>query len=474
MVGAMILWAFLYVAIPDDVMRRLPPALCEIFGGTNCQATGLSDKDFKPKLCEKSSDQQQVGAVVKVAIVKIGDEYSFLRQEMADGSVRLTVVPTTGELGLEVGLGGKLNLGKNLKLGADVTVSGSIKAGIGDTYVFKNADEADKFEGDIKELSYRDAAKNVVKGGSFLSKVTNPVSFLASPVENWTLDKVDDLTGRPHIKDPEISTTTVSYQEGVEGSLGLFLPVPGTKGDGSDDWYFDLSTGVKVSGERGGEIAVTHDKTDPDNPKTSYFIGMSGTISGSAQVLGAGAQGRLKWSGGQRLTFDKNGKLIAVTYTTTFEKGGQAQGKLGGNNGDTKGGGGANGGQKTVDTVTMTVPIDNDADRAAMSEFLQHNPQQLPLNLLRYMTGDDNVIQADPGPNASVLDRLLYQRGIVLKQTANNETDGWQVGAEGKLGVVLGVEVSGGGNRSNTVRADYLGAPRNGTRNWVPYTDCVE
>src|SRR6266545_3257722 len=155
MVGALILWTLVYVAVPDHVMRVLPPELCRIFGG-NCQTQPVqSDEDFKPPICERTSEQQKFGAVIKVAVVKIGDEYAFLRQEMADGSVRLTVIPTTGELGLEVGVGGKLNLGKNLKLGADVTVAGSIKAGIGDTYVFKNAQEADDFEGRVKEISYR-------------------------------------------------------------------------------------------------------------------------------------------------------------------------------------------------------------------------------------------------------------------------------------------------------------------------------
>jgi hypothetical protein len=464
MVGTLILWALIYVAIPDHVMRRLPPELCRIFGG-DCQAQQpQSDEDFRPRVCERSSEQQRYGAVIKVAVVRIGDEYSFLRQEMADGSVRLTVVPTNWELGLEVGAGGKLNLGRNLRLGADVTVAGSISVGVGDTYVFEDAEEADEFEDEIREISYRDAARDLAQGGS---------PILNNPIGDWALDRVDDATGRPDIKDPEITTTTISYQAGVEGTLGLYLPVPGTSGDGSDDWDFNLNTGITVAGERGGEIVVTQDNRDPDNPRTSYFIGVSGTISGSAEVLGAGGQGELTWSGGQRLTFDEEGRLVAVTYTTTFEKGGQWQGRIGGNHGDTSGGGSGQAGEKTVETVTMTVPIDNAADRAAMTEFLATNPQQMPLNLLRYMTGEDNVIQTDPGPNANVLDRLMYEQGTVLKQQAESETDGWEIGAEAKLGLVLGASISNEGSTTDTTGAEYLGAPVNGRREWVPYPECV-
>lgn len=114
-------------------------AICRIFGG-NCETPpGAKDEDFKPKLCEKSSAENKYGATIKIAVVKIGDEYSFLRQEMADGTVRLTVIPTNAELGLETGAGGKISLGKNFKLGADIKVGASVKVGVGDTYVFKNA-----------------------------------------------------------------------------------------------------------------------------------------------------------------------------------------------------------------------------------------------------------------------------------------------------------------------------------------------
>lgn len=218
---------------------------------------------------------------------------------------------------------------------------------------------------------------------------------------------------------------------------------------------------------------VAQDNTDPDNPKTSYMASLQGTIGGGAEVLGAGAEGELKWSGGQRLVFDKDGKLIAVVYQTTFEKGWQANGKLGGNYKDTKGSGKGKGKDKTVETVTTTIPIDNDADRTAMTEYLKTHPSQLPENLLRYIGGDDNVINIDPGPAANVQDRLMYQKGTVLKQQYENETDGFEIGAEAKLGLVLGAEVKTESSKNNTTKAEYLGAPRNGRREYVPHTECV-
>src|SRR5918999_1336749 len=405
MVGVLILWVLIYVAIPDHVMRRLPPELCRIFGGGDCQTQPVqTNEDFLPEECERSASQQTYGAVIKVVIVTIGDEYSFLRQEMADGTVRLTVVPTNVQLGLEVGAGGKLNLGRNLQLGADVSIAGGIEVGVGDTYVFENADEADEFEDEIKEISYRDAARDVVQGG-------NPI--LNNPLGDWALDQVDDVTGRPDIKDPEITTTTITQEAGVTGTLGLQLPEQAT-------WNIDLNTGVAVNGDRSAEVAVTQDNTDPDNPTTSYFIGLSGTIGGSAQVVGAGAEGELTWSGGQQLKFDEDGRLIEVTYTTTFEKGGDATARVGGTRGEDTAGGGAGGGESTIETVTMTVPINNEADRTAMTNFLATNPQQMPLNLLRYMAGEDNVIHSDPGPTASALDRIMYEQGTVLKQQAES------------------------------------------------------
>ncbi|MFI6517194.1 hypothetical protein ACIBF1_16690 [Spirillospora sp. NPDC050679] len=433
--------------------------LCKLFGGTDCGSIpeARPHEFYKPKVCQRSSTEQKFGAVIKVAIVKVGEEYSFLRQEMADGSVRLTVIPNGTEVGLETGAGGKLSLGKNLKLGADITVGAGIKVGVGDTYVFKTADEANKFEDDVKEISYRDSAKNIIAGGN--------------PLTRWAANKIDDLTGRPDLKSPEITNTTVSYRESIEGVLGLHLPQTGSKGDGSDDWDFNLNTGVKINGERGAEVAVTQDRTDPARPKTSYFISLSGTIGGGAEVLGAGAEGDLKWSGGQRLVFE-NGKLVAVVYQTTFEKGGKVNGKLGGNYDDKTGGGKGSGGDRTVETVTMVVPV-NDSNRNAVWNYLQSNPYQMPLNLLKYMGGDDNVIRTDPGPNASVMDRLMFDEGTVLKQQHENSTDGWEVGAEAKLGLVLGAEVKSESSKNSTTKADYLGAPRNGTRDYIPYTECV-
>jgi Flp pilus assembly pilin Flp len=459
-----ILGAVLFVGIPGDVATNVKAMICRIFGG-NCDPATARDQDFKPKLCEVSSEQTKFGATVKVAVVKIGDEYSFLRQEMADGSVRLTVVPTTGELGLETGVGGKLSLGKNLKLGADITVGASVKLGVGDTYVFPNTDEANKFEGDIKELSYRDAAKDIAGH-------TNPI--LNNPLGGWVLDRVDDATGRPDIKDPEITATTITYKEAVEGTLGLYLPQLGSKPDGSDDWNYNLNTGVKVKGERGGDVVVTQDRSNPNDPKTSYLVSLQGTIGGSGSVLGAGGGGDLKWTGGQRMVFDKDGKLTAVVYQTTFEKGWQASGLLGGNVKDTKGKGKATGTDKTVETVTTTIPITSDAERAAMTQYLTTHPYQLPENLLRYMGGDDNVITTDPGPGANVLDRLMYQNGQVLKQQYDSDVDSFEVGAEGKLGLELGAEVKSESTRNHTTSAQYLGAPQNGQRQYLPYSECVK
>ncbi|POM25051.1 hypothetical protein BTM25_36930 [Actinomadura rubteroloni] len=463
-VGATIFAVLLALAIPEEIGRVVPPALCRIFGG-HCQTPPKAkDSDFKPKTCERSASEQKYGGTIKIAIVKVGKEWSFLRQEMADGTVRLTVVPNGDTVGLEVGAGGKISLGKNVKLGAEITVAGSIKVGVGDTYVFKNGAEADKFQGDIKELATRDTAKSVAE---------NVIPGMNNPITGWVVDKVDDLTGRPHIKDPEITTTTISYKESVEGSLGLYLPQIGPKGDGSDDWNLNINTGLKGKVEYGEDVAVTQDNTDPSNPRTSYFVGMSGTLSGSGEVLGAGGEGELKWTGGERLVFDKDGKLIAVTFQTTFEKGGRSNGKIGGNYQDGKGNGKDKDGAKTVETVTQTVPLDNDADRAAMARWLQENPTHMPLSLLKYMGGDDDVVRTDPGPNASVFDRLLYQKGQVLKQTTENTNDSFEIGAEAKLGLVLGAEYSQSSSTNRTTGAEYLGAPRSGRREFVPYTECV-
>ncbi|MGK5554991.1 hypothetical protein ACSNOI_25565 [Actinomadura kijaniata] len=433
--------------------------LCKLFGGSGCGSPPKTDQDYKPKACERSSTEKRYGAVIKVAIVKLGDEYSFMRQEMADGSVRLTVIPTNVELGLETGVGGKLSLGKNLKLGADIMVGGGIKVGVGDTYVFKNADEANRFEDDIKEISYRDAAKDIVAGGN--------------PLTGWVADRVDDWTGRPDIKDPEITNTTVSARVAVDGIFGLYLPQVGSKGDGSDDWDFNLNTGVTVRGEVGEEFAVTENRMDPKNPTTSYFMGLSGTIGGSAEVLGAGAEGDLKWTGGQRFVFDKDGKLTAVIYQTSFEKGGKVNGRLGGNYDDKMGTGKGSSGERTVETVTQILPVD-DTNRELVRNHLLNHPYQMPSNLLRYMGGDDNVLQQDPGPNADPFDRLMYQNATVLKQQHANSTDGFEVGAEAKLGLVLGAEIKSESSKNATTRAEYLGAPRNGRREYVPYTECVD
>ncbi|MQA96849.1 MAG: hypothetical protein GEV11_20205 [Streptosporangiales bacterium] len=432
----------------------LRAAVCKIIGGT-CDSRGRprTDADYKPKLCERASSQSKFGAVIKVAFFKIGDEYSFMKQEMADGSVRYTVVPANYQFGLEAGVGGGVNLGKDFKLGADLTVAGDVKVGVGDTYVFADADEAGEFEDALKTNAQRDAVEDA--------------SWLGGPILRGVVELGDRAVGRPDVPDPKITTTTVSTSRSAEGTLGIKLP----QDEGS--WDYNTQTGVSVKAEYGGEVAVAEDRTDPNNTKTHYSAQLNGSISGSAQVLGAGAEGGLKWTGTQRLTYGKDG-LSAITFQTTFEKGGKVQAKPGGNYKDNKGGGKASGEEKTVETVTQTIPINTPEERRIAEQWLREHPYQLPTNLMKWMTGDDNVSETQPGPGASDWDRLVYDNGQVLKQSAENETDGWSIGAEARLGLVLGAEVKSETSTNSTTSAEYLGAPRGGRREYVEYPECVD
>ncbi|MEV4253050.1 hypothetical protein AB0J52_07750 [Spirillospora sp. NPDC049652] len=429
-------------------------AVCRMFGG-DCQPPdkARNDADYRPDKCLAKQAEEKGGYVIKIAFFKMGEEWGFLRQEFSDGTVRLTLTDTAS-VGVDATpkkLSATWDTGKIGDLDGkgkrEVKLGGSLKFGYGDTWTFKNAAEEKKFQDAIMQQWAQQQA---------IQHSENPG---ATGFGLWLSNQI---TGDADVRNPNITFGKVGLEGGASGA---FKSV-GTNGSA------EVNTGnISLEGKITPEVIVSNNK---DNGERQYTYQWTGEGTGSAQALGIGEELKGGVTGAVRITRDKNGKLSRIEFINTYEYQVSSKDGLGGKTGGGNSGSGEiKQGEKRVRTTTTVLDV-NDGNRPVAESWLSNNAgnflQGLGSAVPRAMT--PYAVTQDPGPGGSAFDRLLYDQAKVSAINYNNVQDAYKFGAEINLGRSFGFEATYQKNLQNVLGAQYLGAPRDGVRQYVPWPEC--
>jgi YD repeat-containing protein len=454
LVVASLLMTALLAFVPNPVEPEVRAALCRLFGGTDCTAGAY---EYKPPAssCVVGSDSKKAGASVTVFSVKVGDNVQLVRTTYADGTVRMTLVPIDLKVGVETGVGGKVQVGKG-GFGGDlgVKVEGSLNYKYGDTWVFPNGEAADQWTA-IMQAEIANSVAEAAGIGGYIFDTT--VKWLGRPEDD------------PRRHEPEISQHEIGVEGALKGAVG-FGPLSADD-SGKKKSVTDIGTGLDIEGSVGASVLVTNDnsgKPEDGYPVTSYTFQVKGSIKGGAKVLGYGPGGERSYTGQTKVTYDKDGRLKSITWVSTQETNDSEAyknpGKANGSVKDT---------DKQVSVTTTTVNFD-DSNRAIGENWLRQNAFLMP-GQTAFNAVDQNgaVVTHEPGPNADPMDRLVYDQGRVTRNVYAGDVDETKVGisvaAEVKFGIEGGVETE----EQKLVDSQYLGPPQNGQRTFQQWTECA-
>ncbi len=441
------------LVIPNPVGDGAKAAICKIFnavtgGNADC---GKKSFDYKPSqaACVTGQDSNKVGASVTAFSVKIGDSFQLLRIKTADGREKVVVVPADYKLGLVGKEGLQANIGgKNYGLHAGGKVEGTVGLKYGDTWSFPSEKDADHFVDDMKWDWGRKEAEHV------------------SPIL-WGFDKI---TGwKPNTPDPASTQWDVTA-EGLANFGAKFGNLQENNGEKS---VTDIGTGVEVEGKAGDGISIIKDNYNPTNPndpsypRTSVVFNVQGSVKGGGKVLGFGPSGSGSYVGQTKVTRDNDGKLVSITWVTTHDETSSEGYKVPGKNNVSD-----KDSDKKVTTTTTTVNFD-DSNRAVGDKWIQDNAFLMPLQTVRNAFDPNaSYSTADPGAGSSPFDQLVYNQGVVSKNTYAGNVDEFGIGAEAGEGLTFGIDLNYEHDQSHLVDSQYLDAPQNGLRNFVQWPEC--
>lgn len=453
--AALILGVLVPVVVPP-LKDHVAYGLCRILhAGDASRCESPDAKRYKPPGCMLGLSTDTYGGSVEVLFFKVGKDLTFMRSSTVDNTGKKTVTVTAVDnttLGVGTGIGVGVHGGKVINAGADASIGADVKVGIGDAWTFKGEHaegDADHFIGDIREKA---AIKSV--------EHTGPVGWLAGHAY--------DAAAGPDIPDSDISRTefSVNANGGVNAGLGIGPPdpkgkhrkqppqtKPKTRKQKFEEKYDkrgkeygvtpNANAGVQIDGSEKG--VIEHKK----NGETSATLMLSGSGTASETHVVGGHRKTKGYTGMIKVTKDKHGTITSMDLTRATTSGGHAQ------------------------WVTTHLPLTNDADRQAVANYLSSDAYtklgQKTLNL----TWDDMAPTKPPGPAATPLEKLLYDKGQTTKQDYTYDASQTDVGVNVKLGVKLGLGASISNADQKLTGARYLGAPgADGVRRYQNYKEC--
>ncbi|MFF2652082.1 hypothetical protein [Streptomyces sp. NPDC058045] len=474
--------------VGQNVADSISAQICKLTGGSNCGSSGkptadkpVTDKDFEPPLCQISSVTDKAGSKAKILFFEIGNEYGFEEKHLKanydvnkDGKVddKDELVYVTFTDAASVGVkkdfkpGAKVGkMGENkLELGAGVKVTN------GDTWVFESPEEAAKFRDDIEKLQMYDMQQKMPGGAE--ASMGNSLLYLIGkgPLKEQEeiQDRVDKALG---------SNRQINY-----GKVGLDLSASGG---------MKLSAGDEegISATLGGHFKFSPEVTWTDNKYSdtkSYTYSAAIDYGAEAGVEAGPAKAKVSkdrsQTGSITVTKDKKtGKITRIDMTQTIEdKAAKGSVEVGGDNGkegkDKKGGSGKGSGtdgESGIDVVTNSITFppgpEGDADRAIAEKWLDGSGDMgAPF---AYMFGD-HAPTTRPGDD-DPFGQLLFDKGQSSKTKYTGETNAAEYGFELNLGLSLGFSVSTEKKEEILNDAQFLGAPHDGKRSYVPYSYCA-
>ncbi|HTE62029.1 MAG TPA: CPBP family intramembrane glutamic endopeptidase [Solirubrobacteraceae bacterium] len=155
---ALIVGALVAIGLQTQIANQVGLLICRIAGGDCAAQQAAADKD-----CLVSSSTSKGGAAVTVAIVKVGQESTMIKQVYADGRTVFTLLKN-GSAAAELIAGAKARAGK---VGFDASASASAGGKLegARTYTFTDPEKAKQFEDQVRSHgSFGQVARDAVEG----------------------------------------------------------------------------------------------------------------------------------------------------------------------------------------------------------------------------------------------------------------------------------------------------------------------
>ncbi|MEV5984521.1 Ig-like domain-containing protein [Streptomyces sp. NPDC052051] len=483
-VAVAIVLALIGTGVAGSIGERFRCSISSLWGGGSCSSGGTesspptSNADYEPPLCTISTISDKAGSEFKLGFFKWGSEYGFKEQAhqanydvngdgKVDGGDQLiyTTFTDSASIGAAGGFGGKIGkLGKG-----EVELGGGIKVNNGDTWVFKSKEEAAAFRDDLEKLKMYETRRTSPGAGEASMGDGILALFGKGPlVEEEKLRK--RIEGK--LKDRHISYGSVGVYGDVDGGLSI---------NAGDERV--VSAGVNGSASINGDVVWTKDDFNGTKSYT-YSVKASGVLGAEASAGGFETGDHAMGDRTATITVtrdQKTGELVRIDFTQTTETAtGVSSGYKGGNGKDGKdaknGGAGdtdnSGGSDIKVYTNTLTFPKGQDgaADRAVAQQWLDGNGDGSAV--FSYLLSNNAPTQR-PGAD-DPFGQLLFDQGKSSKTSYDGDSDAHEYGFELNLGLSVGASISLEKKSETLKNAEFLGAPRNGKRDYTPYSYCAK
>ncbi|WP_236240194.1 hypothetical protein [Streptomyces sp. CC228A] len=486
-VAVAIVLALVATGVTGSIGERFMCSISALWGGGGDCSAGdggvdkpqAADADYEPPLCTISTVTDKAGSKFELGFLEWGNEYGFQdkvhqanydvnKDGKVDGNDQLiyTTFTDSASIGATVGVGGKIG-----KLGnGSVDLGAGVKVNNGDTWVFESKEEAEQFRDDLEKLKMYEMRRTSPGGAE--ASIGDSLLYLFDKGPMYEEEKIRErIEGK--LKDRHISYGSAGVYTNVDGGLGI---------DAGDERV--VAAGINGSAQFVGDVVIT---TDDYRNTESYTYTMKADGEWGAQAgaggFGKGDHAQANRSATVTITRDQEtGELVRLDFTQTTETGatGTSDTAKNGNGKDGKdeksGGVGSvdNSGASNIEihTNTLTFPKgqEGDADRAVAQQWLDGGGDGSAV--WSYML-NNHAPTSRPGAD-DPFGQLLFDKGKSSKTTYDGMAEAHEYGFELNLGLSVGASISME-NKSETLKnAEFLGAPRGGKRDYVPYSYCAQ
>ncbi|MFC4560688.1 hypothetical protein ACFO4E_02330 [Nocardiopsis mangrovi] len=461
------------VALPGRTNDLYELALCRIeqlTGGECDEGEQEADDDeeypydLTPAYCVRDGRSETAGYQLDLGIFRFGQQYTYSRETLSDGAVVVTFIPST-EVGARVGVGFDFGQENAVATAADVEGGVSAKLAPGMTYIFRDQAEFEEFEDEVEASIAEETNRQM-----------NPESQIGLGFAEWL-----GVYDPPEVRDPSVRTGTIDVSGNLLSEFGLWTnDNRGQRLNGEGLEGNNLNLGVDGSVSIGRKVDVSHWFTDPENTQTSWTTTYNAQGSLGTYAFSHREQLTRSWSGGQRVTRNEDGSLAHVRYMTTvqgdFVEG--TDGRLenreinGGRGGDTE-----SEGSRVVQMVQ--IDFDTPEEQEIGERLLAERGNLPPASVIESMADpfmdeqNGGRINEEPGSDAPDWEHLFYERGRVWQYETDISSERTQFDAQIKLGLQLGASVNWGMEEQHTRDAQILDRPRDGSRDFIDFPDCV-
>ncbi|PSK91323.1 hypothetical protein CLV63_12049 [Murinocardiopsis flavida] len=408
---------------------------------SSCTGDGASaaDAELRPDLCPVLYDAGWSRTATSAAVVALGGDLAFLRQELPDGTVRLTAMSDDG-------FGAKGKGADRAVTSGDAALGGKLPGDppwrAGDAFAFRGpgaAKEADRVQHAAADYLKQQACDD--------GSAETPQACPKEPAD------LKDLAKK--VGDPQITA------ESVPGSLGF--------GAKAKSGTLDLGL-LGGKGRLSGATLEEVDATDPDHPTTARTYSFTAKGKHNVGLFSLGAKERKDVA--LRLVRDDKGRLTSVRVAETIATpdGAGLDTEAAGEPAPSPPPSGAGGKNGLYETRSAALAVD-DGNRDDVEDWLRsggggkHRDSEFGVPAV---SGDDGAVQ-------DRVKQQFYERGRIGRVLYETErSTGSTPFGLSMLGAGSVLPAAWGDEKRAASKAEFLGAPDDmGPRVWLDFGECA-